>query len=339
MSLAPQRVAYSAANADAVHRNLRFLEHVVTGPIGLITDLKSLREAMSAPGAQDDRDRIAFQDISPSARSSRETGIAAQSVAIQSLALLSKLGADGDAAVSGEWRARALKVLGRVADRLGADLRRETARSIAGVYVIVDPEHTNGRPVTRVAEAAIRGGAAALQYRDKKNDKGTLLGNAKEIAGMCRKAGVVFVVNDDADIARLTEADGLHCGQKDLPVREARWVLAPQQVIGKSNATVKEALDAEAEGADYIAVGAMFATSTKADTRPAGLETLRHVKRSVAAPVVAIGGITLENIAQVVEAGADAVCVASAVSKADDPEASTRQLVEMFERSSTGRKA
>jgi thiamine-phosphate pyrophosphorylase len=181
-----------------------------------------------------------------------------------------------------------------------------------------------------VAAAAVNGGAAAVQYRDKKSEKGAVLKEAREVAAICKGSGAVFIVNDYADIALLADADGLHVGQKDLPVREARRVLEPQQAVGKSNALVHEALEAEADGADYIAVGAMFETNTKANTRPAGLDILRQVKRSVAAPVVAIGGINHSNVGQVAEAGADSVCVATAVTRANDPEAATRQLLELF---------
>ena len=110
----------------------------------------------------------------------------------------------------------------------------------------------------------------------------------------------------------------------------ARQVLAPHQVVGTSNALLQEALDSEAATADYIAVGSIFQTATKADTRPAGLETLAEVKRSVGVPVVAIGGINHDNASSVASAGADAICVATAVTTADDPERATRTLASAF---------
>lgn len=338
LPLSPQRAAYIAAQAEAVHRNLRFLEHVVTGPIGLTTDLKSMREAFPIAGALDERDRSAFHDLSPTGRLTREAGLSAQSVVSATLSLIEKLSGEADVAVGAEWQGRAIKILERIAARLGADLRHDTARSMAGLYVIVDPEYTNGRTAVQVASAAVRGGAVAVQYRDKRSDKGELLATSREIAAVCQRSGAVFIVNDDADVAVLSSADGLHCGQKDLPVREARRVLAPHQVIGKSNAPVQEALDAEAEGADYVAVGAMFDTATKLNTRPAGLDTLREVKRSVMVPVIAIGGINASNIASVVEAGADGVCVASAVTKAEDPEAAARLLTGLLTTAAARRK-
>ena len=137
-------------------------------------------------------------------------------------------------------------------------------------------------------------------------------------------------MNDYADVARIVDADGLHVGQNDLPVAAARQVLAPHQVVGTSNALVQEALDSEAATADYIAVGSIFPTTTKQDTRPAGIETLAEVKRSVGVPVVAIGGINHDNASSVAAAGADAICVATAVTTAGDPERATRTLASAF---------
>ena len=330
MPITPQRAAYVAAQVEAIHRNLNLLQHIDTGPIGLTTDLLSLRQAAPAPAAAEERDRIAFQDISGPGRNPRHAGLGAHALIVQTMELLAKTASSGEGPLSTDWRYRANKVLDRITERLGADIRRDTAAAMAGVYVIVDPEHTNGRPVTQVAGAALKGGASTIQYRDKKSEKGAILATSSEIAALCKKAGAVFIVNDHADIAVLAGADGLHVGQKDIPVREARKVVHARQIIGKSNALVQEALEAEAEGADYIAVGAMFESATKSNTRPAGIETLRQVKRSVLAPVIAIGGINHSNVAQVAASGADAVCVASAVTKADDPEGAARRLVELF---------
>lgn len=330
MPATPQRASYIAAQVEAIHRNLRLLEHIVTGPIGLTTDLLSLRQAAPASATAEERERTAFQDISGPGRNPRQAGLEAHGLIVRTMALLAKTAPDGTDPLSADWRYRASKVLDRIAERLGSDIRRDTAAAMAGVYVIVDPEHTNGRPALQIAAAALKGGATAIQYRDKKSEKGAILAASREMAALGKKAGAVFIVNDHADIAVLAGADGLHVGQKDIPVRESRKVVQAHQIIGKSNALVQEALEAEAEGADYVAVGAMFETATKSNTRPAGIETLRQVKRSVLAPVIAIGGINISNVAQVAEAGADAVCVASAVTKADDPEAAARRLVEMF---------
>lgn len=330
MSENPQRQAYLDAQIESIHRNLRFLEVVATSPIGLVTDLKSLREALPVGGASEERDRQAFLDLTGRGKDPRQAGLKAQALISETLDLITVMTPEGEAALSPEFIGRATKVLDRVADRLGGDSRKETAQAIEGLYVIIDPEHTDGRPVLEVAEATLSGGAAAVQLRDKSGARGKLLETARRMQEMCAKTGAVFIINDWVDIARLANTDGVHVGQKDIPVADTRSLLSLTQIIGTSNALLQEALDSESKGADYIAVGAMFETSTKTDTRPAGVETLRQVKGSVGAPVIAIGGINESNIEQIAEAGADSACVATAVTKAKDPEAATRKLVELF---------
>jgi len=217
-------------------------------------------------------------------------------------------------------------ILDRVRTRLGATLRAERARRIRGLYVIVDPEHTHGRPTLDVARAALRGGAAVIQYRDKLSGGRASLETARSLKALCDDHGALFIVNDDAAAARLAAADGLHVGQTDLPVAEARNVLQDDQIVGQSTHSVHEALESEAQSADYVAVGAIYRTGTKAVTHPVTLDTLADVKRRVAVPVVAIGGINTGNVRPVIDAGADAVCVISAVTLADDPEQAAHNL-------------
>ena len=157
-----------------------------------------------------------------------------------------------------------------------------------------------------------------------------LLEKAIRIRDLCEKYGAIFIVNDYPDIALSSEAHGVHVGQQDMPVEAVRRIIKPDQMIGKSNALVKEAIDSEQNGVDYLAVGAMFPTNTKQNTRPAGLETLKEVRTISTLPLVAIGGINIGNIKSVIEAGADAVCVASAVIGQNSPEAAARRLVEEF---------
>ena len=332
MADSAQRNSYLKAQVEAVHRNLRFLEVVATSPIGLVTDLKSLRESMPVELAGEERDRQAFLDVTGRGKDPRSDGLLASELVKRTIALIGALTSEGEQALPSDWSSRATKVLDRVADRLGKDIRQATAAAFDGIYVIVDPEHTNGRQVTEIAAAALAGGACAIQLRDKTGSRSATLETARHMQEMCTQAGAVFIVNDWVDIAALVSADGIHVGQKDIPVGEARKVLASGQMIGTSNALQQEALDSESEGADYIAVGAMFPTGTKQDTRPAGVETLRQVKASVGVPVIAIGGINAGNIEQIADAGADSACVATAVTKADDPEAATRELTSLFRR-------
>ena len=200
---------------------------------------------------------------------------------------------------------------------------------IAGLYVIIDPDACEGRPAGDIARMALDGGARVLQWRDKRRDKGEQLDDARAIAAMCREHGALFVVNDHASLALAVDADGVHLGQKDLPIEVVRPIVG-DLVIGVSTNTVEEARRAEQAGANYIAVGAIFATRSKDVTRPASLDRLREIKAAVRVPVVAIGGIDASNIASVVAAGADAAAVISAVCGARDPRAAARDLVGAF---------
>ena len=213
------------------------------------------------------------------------------------------------------------------------EIRNERIQKVRGLYVIVDPEATRGRDVVAVAEAALRGGASLIQLRDKTRDKGEVLEIARALKSLCDQHDALFIVNDDADIAYLSESHGLHVGQTDLPVAEARRVLSPDQIVGRSNNGTTEALESERQGADYLAVGAVFSTTTmgKSGRTAVGAEMIRDVKEAVSAPVVAIGGINAGNIAHVARAGADCICVVSAVTYAEDPERAAAELVEIIE--------
>jgi thiamine-phosphate pyrophosphorylase len=201
---------------------------------------------------------------------------------------------------------------------------------IAGLYVIIDPEACLGRLPADVALAALEGGARIIQWRDKRRDKGEQLEDAKALAALCREHEAVFIVNDHADLAIAAGAHGVHLGQHDLPVEAVRPVVGDAMVIGVSTNNVDEAKRAQALGADYVAVGAIFPTSTKEITRAANPARLREVKLAVSVPVVAIGGITAANIALVVEAGANAAAVISAVCGAADPRAAAAELASAF---------
>lgn len=208
--------------------------------------------------------------------------------------------------------------------------RQEKRERLSGLYVIVDAQFLKGRSELETARQAIRGGAKVIQLRDKKREKGMLLPIAQEMKRLCQEMGALFIVNDHLDLALLAGADGLHLGQKDLPLSLARPHLPLDMLIGCSTATLEEALRAEEEGADYIAVGSIFPTTSKQDIRMAGLETLRQVKKAVPLPVVAIGGINKDNISQVIAAGADSAAVISAVIEAEDIEKAARELAYYF---------
>ncbi len=216
----------------------------------------------------------------------------------------------------------------------GSIRRRREAERFRGLYVIVDPALTNNRDPRWVAEEAIRGGATAIQLRVKNADKGEWLQTAADICSICRSAGAAFIVNDHPDVAVAVGATGAHLGQRDLPLPKARETLRPWQIAGTSNALLAEAIASHKAGADYIAVGRIFPTDSKSNTRPAGPETLRAVREAIPSnggpPLLAIGGITPENSADIVAAGADCLCVIAAVTQSAQPREAAARLLAAF---------
>ncbi|MCS7234535.1 MAG: thiamine phosphate synthase [Armatimonadota bacterium] len=200
------------------------------------------------------------------------------------------------------------------------------------VYVVTDRSF-RGRTHEEVARAAVAGGATALQLRDKRATGRELLLWARTLRDLARRERVLFVVNDRVDVALAAEADGAHVGDDDLPVVDVRRLLGPDRVVGASAGTVEDAVRAEREGADYLGVGPVFPTGTKPDAGAAiGVDGLRAIARAVRIPVVGIGGITADNAAEVIRAGAAGVAVISAVADADDMVQATRRLREAVDR-------
>ena len=219
--------------------------------------------------------------------------------------------------------------LAELSGQLGAAWRRGQADRIRGLYVIIDPEVTGGREPLEIARAAVQGGARMLQLRDKLRDKGEILPLARDLQQLCEANNVLLIVNDHVDLAAAVGSGGVHVGQTDLPVAEARQVLAPYQVLGRSNREVELLIQSQEMGADHVAFGAIYPTTTKPGGRgPQGPERLRQARAVTKVPLVAIGGINAENVGPVIEAGADAVCVTAAVGLAPEPEAAARRLVE-----------
>jgi len=185
--------------------------------------------------------------------------------------------------------------------------------------VITDARLAPGQDHLAVARAALAGGADMIQLRDKGGDLRALLPQARAIQALCRSRGAIFIVNDRLDLALAAEADGVHVGQEDLPAEAARPLLKPGRLLGVSTHSREQAEAALASGADYIGFGPMFRTGTK-DTgyTPRGLEGLHAIRMAVGLPILAIGGISLENVAAVIAAGATAPAVISGVVAAPD---------------------
>lgn len=187
------------------------------------------------------------------------------------------------------------------------------------LYVITGEEFHPGRPLLEVMKEALEGGADFIQLRDKKSTKKQILEKAKALRELTKQYNVPFIVNDHIDIAIAVNADGVHLGQDDLPLREARNIIGDKKIIGISTHSLEQAREAERGGADYIGVGPIFPTQTKEDVvEPVTLSYLREVVENISIPFVPIGGIKLHNVDEVLDAGAKNVCVVSEVVGSED---------------------
>lgn len=201
-------------------------------------------------------------------------------------------------------------------------------KRLSGLYVITEPAL---RDPLETARAVLQAGVRLLQLRDKTATTRQLVQIGQQLRALARQHDARLIVNDRLDVALAVEADGVHLGQDDLPVSLARRIAGKHLLIGVSAETVDEARQAEADGADYLGVGPMFATPTKPDAgAPVGPERLRAIKHAVRIPVFGIGGITLQNAPAVLNAGADGICVISAIVGATDPEAAARAFLQML---------
>ena len=203
---------------------------------------------------------------------------------------------------------------------------------IPRLYAIIDPAQAGEGTPLSVTDILLSAGVRLIQYRDKKGSSRRLFEISRQIAEQVRKAGGKFVVNDRADVAHLVDADGVHVGQYDLPVELARRLLEPGKWVGYSTHIVAQVREAELSSADYIAFGPIFPTQSKEKPDPVvGFEGLREARKATRKPLVAIGGITLENAAATIEAGADCIAVISDLLKAPDIGARAREFLRILE--------
>jgi hydroxymethylpyrimidine kinase/phosphomethylpyrimidine kinase/thiamine-phosphate diphosphorylase len=202
--------------------------------------------------------------------------------------------------------------------------------TISGLYLITD-DNRDGALLSRVA-AALRGGVRILQYRDKLATPVEKREMASRLVALCHQVGAILIINDDAQLARDCNADGVHLGQQDGEVGVARDLLGPGKLIGVSTRTVVEAQRAAASGADYIGLGSLYPTTTKGDAVVVGLEGLRAVRAAVSLPIIAIGGIERDNAGAVIKSGADCIAVVSAVMGVPRPDLAAKELSLLFNR-------
>lgn len=201
-------------------------------------------------------------------------------------------------------------------------------------YLVTQASLSDDRSTVEIVRAAIDGGIDVVQLREKETSARSRYELGLELRELTAAAGVDLIVNDRVDIAQAIDADGVHVGQSDLPVGAARDLLGPDAIVGCSTSTVAEAREAEAEGADYLGVGAVYGTSSKdVDDSKDGIgpERIAEIAGAVSIPIVGIGGITADNAGPVVEAGATGVAVISEITAARDPRAATESLAAAVE--------
>jgi len=194
------------------------------------------------------------------------------------------------------------------------------------LYAITDRSWLNGKTLVSQAELALKGGATILQLREKNLDDAAFFEEAKEIQKLCRIYRVPFIVNDNVEVALKVGADGIHVGQKDMEAGNVRRLLGPDKILGVSAQTVEQALLAEKNGADYLGVGAVFPTGSKDDADDVSRETLTAICKAVRIPVVAIGGISKNNVLELKGTGINGISVISAIFAQPDIYAATREL-------------
>lgn len=194
------------------------------------------------------------------------------------------------------------------------------------LYAVTDRAWLHGETLYSQVEKALKGGATFMQLREKNLAEEQFLQEAEELKKLCKKYNVPFVINDNVDIAAKIDADGVHVGQSDMEAGDVRAKLGPDKIIGVSAQTVEQAVLAEKRGADYLGVGAVFTTGTKLDADDVSYETLKAICQAVSIPVVAIGGITRDNLMELKGSGINGIAVVSAIFAQEDIEEATREL-------------
>lgn len=210
-------------------------------------------------------------------------------------------------------------------------MSKEELLSKIQLYVIADKKICGDRDIEQVVRQAIDGGAQMIQYRDKDSDDAEFLSIASRLKTVCKERAVPFIVNDRTEIARQVDADGVHLGQKDLSIDEAKRILGSEAIIGKSSSTIDQAKKAEEEGADYVGIGPIFETFSKEIDSPIGVDMIRQAKDSLKIPFFAIGGVNLKNVDQIIHAGGRGIAVISAVILSDDAKSAAAKLLDKLE--------
>lgn len=196
------------------------------------------------------------------------------------------------------------------------------------LYLVTDRGLSRGRKTSEIVRAAVRGGVRCVQLREKNCSAREFIQEALSVRDFLKEQGVPLIINDRLDIAQAVQADGIHLGQSDIPLKMAKKIVGNSMLVGISAESLENALTAEKDGADYLGVGPVFSTATKTDTAPPlGFAELRRIREAVKIPLVGIGGLNRKNAGEVIKNGADGVAVVSAIVSAPDPAAAAGELI------------
>ncbi len=199
------------------------------------------------------------------------------------------------------------------------------------VYLVIGRDDCVFYPPVEIVQQALAAGIKAVQLREKSGNMKDIIAFGKEIRKLTKEHQALFFVNDRIDLAQILEADGIHLGQEDLPIHEVKKIIPSGFKIGISARTVKDAIEAEKAGADYLGVGAVYPTGTKKNAKYIGLEGIKGIKDAVSIPIVAIGGISEGRVGKIRKYGADGIAVVSAISKSKKPFQSAKKIMEEWE--------
>jgi len=293
-------------------RTLKELRHDLTEALKLISPYMFL-EARNTPGDVGTAISTASEQERLHLIAVVQANVKRLQEALRSLEEYGKLHSADFAAAIEALRYRAYTLEGALV--LASHARRRLADAV--LYVLVTEANCRASLTGTISEAAA-GGAQMIQLREKGLDDRTLLQRARDVRTVTRKAGVLFIMNDRPDIARLADADGVHLGQEDLPVHEARRILGPHGLIGVSTHNIEQVRRAVLDGASYIGIGPTFTSATKSFASFPGIEFLRQASTETSLPAFAIGGITLENLPEALAAGARRIAVSDAICRSDD---------------------
>ena len=195
------------------------------------------------------------------------------------------------------------------------------------LYLVTDRKWLNGHKLTDDLEKAILGGVTTIQLREKNLSNEEFISIAKDVKKVCQKYHIPLIINDNLEVALAINSDGIHIGQNDIPASIVRKQIGPDKILGVSVHNLKEAFQAKIDGADYVGVGAIFSTETKNDATNVTLDSLKKICDNIDLPVVAIGGINLDNISKLKDINIAGIAVVSAIMKANDITAASGQLV------------